>query len=97
MDPTALTGRDTFVISSGDDKDVIGDFEADKDKVDISDVMDIDDFDDLLNNHLFDLSGEAAIDTDNGFTGVNTILFVGYTVDDFGFGEAIDQSNFVFV
>jgi len=59
--------------------------------------MDIDNFGDLLNSHLFDLSGEAAIVTDNGFTGVNTIVFIGYTVDDFRIGDAIDQSSFVFV
>ena len=92
----AQRGEDAFVFSSGDGLDRIEDFQPGVDKIILADVTDIEDFADLVANHLTaDSDDNAVIDTDEGGLGANTITLTGFTVGNFSDG-AIDENDFVF-
>ncbi|MEL7252639.1 MAG: M10 family metallopeptidase C-terminal domain-containing protein [Pseudomonadota bacterium] len=77
---------DTFVFNDGFGNDVIADFNAqdDNEKIDLSDVGEISDFNDLVNNHLSTVNGVVTI-TD----GANTIALNGVDINDLGVDDFI--------
>ena len=86
-----LEGRfnaDTFVFATGFGNDTIGDFDAlnASERIDLSGVVAIADFDDLLANHLStDQNGNVSI-----VDGADSILLVGVTAQD------LDPTDFIF-
>lgn len=90
---TGGTWADTFVFDDGFGHDIIRDFAAaDLEKIDLSGVTGITDYDDLINNHLVDEGGFAKIvDGDNSIL-IEGVSYTdmrdglnGYTADDFIF------------
>ncbi len=81
------TGSDTFVFSGEFGVDVIRDFEAsnNSEKIDLSAVVDITSYNDLINNHLSDSAGGAVI-----ASGSHTITLEGVTVSE------LDTNDFIF-
>ncbi|MGV3549504.1 calcium-binding protein [Rhizobium sp.] len=73
---------DRFIFSTGDGKDVITDFKVDDGNLNFTDVMAIGgwkaikDFDDLIENHLKEVDGNAVI-----FAGKDSVTFDGISAD----------------
>jgi hypothetical protein len=97
-------GADVFVFSTGDGNDIIGtgqggnvaEFEPGADKIDLTNVAAITDFDDLVAFHQFQQGDVGVlIDTDEGFTGENTILLTGFRGEDFLDGT-LTADDFIF-
>jgi len=87
-------GLDTFVFE-GDNfgRDQIFDFSAnDGEKIDLSDVDEIFDFSDLLNNHLVDDGGTAVIE----ISAFQRISLEGYSTADVGIAGIISAFDFIF-
>lgn len=87
-------GLDRFVFADGFGRDRLIDFDADDgEKIDLSGVTAITDFNDLVANHLRTHAdtGWAEI-----FDGANRILLTGYTVAQVGAGQPIDAGDFAF-
>ena len=86
---------DTVAFSDGFGHDTASGFSAnDHEDIDLSDVSAITGFHDLTTHHL-------AADNDTGFAMItdgtsNTILLVGFTVDDFGAAKPISGADFIF-
>ncbi len=84
---------DTFIFEDGFGTDVINDFEAkDLEKIDLSGVTSITDYNDLIANHLSDAGGTAQIVDGSNSILLEGIAFTdlrdglnGYTEDDFLF------------
>ena len=89
---TGGSSRDLFVVHDGEGRDTIMDFLPGTDRISLADVTDIDDFNDLINNHLTDVGPRLEIDTDNGFLGINVIVVNG--VNDV---LDLNAGDFVFV
>ena len=86
-----LTGNfnaDTFVFADGHGDDVITDFEATNpfEKIDLSAVTAIDDFDDLVADHMSQVGPDVLIETGGG----DRITLIGVSVGD------LDASDFLF-
>ncbi len=84
-----LTGNfnaDTFVFEDDFGEDVITDFDQANlfERIDLSAVTNITDFDDLVANHLSEIGGNAVI-TD----GENTIVLTGVSQDDLDIGDFV--------
>ncbi|MGH1578793.1 calcium-binding protein [Planktotalea sp.] len=89
---TGGKGDDRFVFNDGFGDDTITDFNSrNAEDIDLSGVIAITDFSDLLANHLRDNGGEAEI-----FTPESTLLLQGISVDDIGIGLAYSASDFIF-
>ncbi len=82
---TGNGGNDTFVFSKGND--VVTDFDAlnNKEKIDLSGVSAITGINNLRNNFLNDVAGDAVIDDGNG----NTLTLTGVDIADLGKGDFI--------
>ncbi|MEM9792313.1 MAG: calcium-binding protein [Pseudomonadota bacterium] len=80
-------GGDTFVFEGSFDDDQIIDFDVNQggEKIDLSGVASIRNFNDLRNNHLTDDGTDSTIDDGNG----NTILIAGVVESDFTAGDFI--------
>lgn len=92
-----LTGggsADEFVFAGTFGDDTITDFSAaNQEKIDLSGVAQITDFDDLINNHLTTdgATGFAVITVGN-----NSIVLNGFTETDFGAAAPISSGDFIF-
>jgi len=85
-----LTGNfnaDTFVFADGHGDDVITDFEATNpfEKIDLSAVTTIVDFDDLLSNHIAQVGSDVVIETGGG----NRITALDVALGDLDAGDFI--------
>jgi Ca2+-binding RTX toxin-like protein len=92
-------GNDTFVFADGFNEDIIEDFSSDDaEKIDLSAVTEIADFNDLLSNHLGGpAGGNAVIFVPVAGAGVSDIIVLdGVSVDDVGVGLAYDANDFIF-
>ena len=86
-------GFDTFVFDDGQGADVIQDFDAnDGERIDLSGLVEIANFADLITNHLFSVGGVATIDD----TSATSITLTGWTTADFGIGDVISAADFIF-
>lgn len=86
---TGGKGQDTFVFKTGDDKDVIMDFDAKglaHDVIDLHDLASITSWNDLSNNHMSEVSGGVRIDGGGG----DVIKLIGVDIDD------LDSGDFIF-
>lgn len=89
---TGGTEADTFIFLASWGIDVITDFSSDDaEQIDLSAINAITDFDDLLNNHLFDAGGTAEIRA-----GDNAILLTGVAFVDVGAGLDYSEADFLF-
>ena len=95
-------GADIFVFATGDGNDIIGtgtnaeEFQPGVDKIDLTNVAAITDFDDLRSFHVYDDQADRGfyIDTDDGYTGNNTIQLSGWDLNEF-WGE-FSEDDFIF-
>lgn len=73
-------GADTFVFREGFGRDLISDFELDQsgEVINLGLISSISSFDDLVNNHIRNIDGQAVINDDLG----NTIQIQGVRVED---------------
>jgi Ca2+-binding RTX toxin-like protein len=78
-------GIDTFIFNDGDGNDVIKDFSAGIDKIDFSNVSEITDFSDLINNQAANDGGDMVISTST-----DTITLIGVNIGD------LFSSDFIF-
>jgi Ca2+-binding RTX toxin-like protein len=88
-------GADVFIFSTGDGNDIIGtgtnveEFEPGADKIDLTNVAAITDFNDLRTFHVYDDQADSGffIDTDEAeegvFKGENTIQLSGWDINEF--------------
>jgi Ca2+-binding RTX toxin-like protein len=91
---TGGAGNDTFVFANGFGQDIIEDFSSDDaEKIDLSAVTEIADFNDLLSNHLQSVGGDTAVIVANAS---DLILLEGVSVSDIGVGQAYDANDFIF-
>ena len=81
-------GNDRFVFHDGHGFDRINGFEAtnDNEKIDLSAISAITDFNDLVNNHMSIQNGEVVIDT-----GTGQISLTGVSLSDL-----LDGNDFIF-
>lgn len=90
-----LTGggwRDTFVFRDDGNSDVITDFDThDNEKIDVSGVTDLVDFEDILAALTSNGDGDVVIEYATG-----KITLEGYSVADIGYGQAISVNDFIF-
>ncbi|MEO1103487.1 MAG: calcium-binding protein, partial [Pseudomonadota bacterium] len=79
-------GADTFDFNGnfGNDE-IVGFSDGNREKIDLSDVGSIRDFQDLLDNHLAQEAGNAVIDAGNG----NTITLIDFAAGDLDAGDFI--------
>ena len=85
-------GLDTFVFANGFGNDRVINFSAaNGEDIDLSAVTAINNFGDLVNNHLRDNGGTAEI-----FVGANTILLQGVAFADVGVGQLYAAGDFIF-
>ena len=85
-------GFDRFIFTAGFGEDTIRDFSADdREKIDLSSLSGITDFNDFITNHLNDIGGIAQIQT-----GSNTVLLEGVAFTDVGAGQLYSADDFVF-
>ncbi|MCP9481141.1 hypothetical protein NNA36_04120 [Shimia sp. CNT1-13L.2] len=85
-------GDDVFVFGDGFGQDEVIDFDAvDGEKIDLSGVTNIVDFNDLVGAHLVDVGGTAQI-----VDGADTILLVGVSFADVGVGKDYSDADFIF-
>lgn len=79
-------GRDTFAFKNNSGDDIVKDFRPGKDLIDLSLAREIDDFADLLANHVSDVSGDLII----AVSGSSDVTFEGVQIAD------LAESDFIF-
>lgn len=85
-------GADTFRFSARDGRDIVTDFSRhDAEDIDLRNIREINDFADLLNNHLRNANGDAMI-----VYGTGSIRLAGVDFGDVGAGRAYDADDFIF-
>lgn len=85
-------GADTFRFSTGDGRDIVTDFSRnDAEDIDLSDIREINNFADLVNNHLRNANGDAMIVYNTG-----SIRLAGVDFGEVGVGRAYDADDFIF-
>ncbi|MDP0929251.1 M10 family metallopeptidase C-terminal domain-containing protein [Paracoccus onubensis] len=85
-------GADMFLFSTGDGHDVIKGFSRnDTEDISLTQIIAINNFADLVNNHLRNAHGDAMI-----VYGTGSILLAGVNFGDIGFGRAYDADDFIF-
>ncbi|RJE82650.1 M10 family metallopeptidase C-terminal domain-containing protein [Paracoccus onubensis] len=85
-------GADMFLFSTGDGHDVIRDFSStDAEDINLTQIIAINSFADLVNDHLRNVNGDAMI-----VYGTGSILLAGVNFGAVGFGRAYDADDFIF-
>lgn len=79
-------GRDTFIFRNNSGDDIVRGFTVDKDKIDLSAVRDISDFNDLMANHLRIEGDDLVIDLSDKSD---------LTIENIG-GSDFDEADFIF-
>ncbi len=78
-------GKDTFAFKNNSGDDVVRDFQAGKDILDLSRARDIDDFSDLIANHVDDVRGDLII----AVSGSSDVTLEGVQIVDLNEGDFI--------
>ena len=86
------SAQDTFLFRANFGRDTIADFTVgNMDRIKFEGIDDIENFTDLVENHLGEEQGTARI-----FSSEGTLTLLGYTMADIGVGQAIDADSFLF-
>jgi Ca2+-binding RTX toxin-like protein len=86
------SGFDLFVFEDGFGKDTLRDFDADdREKIDFSQVAEIESFADLVTNHLSEIEGDAVVSVGN-----HALRLKGISVLEIGSGLAYSEHDFMF-
>ncbi|RNF35400.1 calcium-binding protein, partial [Paracoccus methylarcula] len=89
---TGGAGKDLFVFKPNDGDDVIRDFNRHNgEDIDLRAVKEIENFRDLMNNHLESVNGNAVITY-----GDNSITLLGVDIDDIGYAKDYSAYDFIF-